>query len=192
VESSQGAKAGRIVAIGNFDGVHRGHQAVLMDTARDAALRGLRPAVLTFSPHPSEVLGRAAPPLLTRMPRKLELFAQTVPAIEPLVERFDLAFAGQSPAAFAEQVLGARLDAKVVVVGHNFRFGKARQGDFEALVQLGQRVGFEARTHSLVGDAQGPWSSTRIREALGRGDLDAATAMLGRPHMISGVVVLGD
>jgi riboflavin kinase/FMN adenylyltransferase len=192
VESPQGAKVGRIVAIGNFDGVHRGHQAVLLDAARDAELRGLRPAVLTFSPHPSEVLGRAAPPLLTRLARKLELFAQVAPAIEPIVERFDLAFASQSPAEFAERVLAARLNAKVVVVGHNFRFGKARQGDFEALVHLGKPLGFEVRTQPLVGDAAGAWSSTRIREALKAGDLDAASAMLGRPHMLSGAVSRGD
>jgi riboflavin kinase / FMN adenylyltransferase len=192
VESSQGAPVGRIVAIGNFDGVHRGHQAVLLDTARDAERRGLKPAVLTFSPHPSVVLGRVKPPVLTTLARKLELFAEIAPAIEPVVERFDLAFAAQSPAEFAEQVLASRLSARVVVVGHNFRFGKARQGDFEALVHLGERLGFETRTHPLVGDAAGAWSSTRIREALARGDLDAATEMLGRPHMISGVVAQGD
>jgi riboflavin kinase/FMN adenylyltransferase len=89
-------------------------------------------------------------------------------------------------------VLASRLSARVVVVGQNFRFGKARQGDFDALVHLGERLGFETRTHPLVGDAAGPWSSTRIRGALGRGDLDAAAEMLGRPHMISGVVVAGD
>jgi riboflavin kinase / FMN adenylyltransferase len=180
------------VAIGNFDGVHRGHRAVLLDTAGDAERRGLKPAVLTFSPHPSVALGRAEPPVLTRLARKLELFARIAPAIEPLVERFDLAFAAQSPAEFAERVLASRLFARVVVVGQNFRFGKARQGDFDALVRLGERLGFETRTHRLVGDADGPWSSTRIREALGKGDLAAATEMLGRPHMISGVVVAGD
>lgn len=192
MESSEGATVGCIVAIGNFDGVHRGHQAVLLDTARDASIRGLRPVVLTFSPHPAEVLGRRAPPMLTTLARKIELFAEVAPTIEPVVERFDLAFAAQSPGEFAEQVLARRLGARVVVVGHNFRFGKARQGDFEALVHLGERFGFEARTHSLVSDAMGPLSSTRVREAIGRGDLDAATEILGRPHMISGVVVEGD
>jgi riboflavin kinase/FMN adenylyltransferase len=191
VESSQAAPRGRIVAIGNFDGVHRGHQALLVDARRDAVLLGLRPAVLTFAPHPSAALGRAMPPVLTTLSRKLELFARLSPDIEPRVERFDLAFAAQSPAEFAERVLAAGLDARVVVVGHNFRFGRARQGDFEALVHLGERLGFETRTHELVGDAHGPWSSSRIRVALARGDLDAATEMLGRPHMLTGVVVEG-
>jgi riboflavin kinase / FMN adenylyltransferase len=191
VESSQAEARGRIVAIGNFDGVHRGHQAVLEDATRDAARLGLTPAVLTFTPHPTAVLGRAAPPILTRLPRKLELFSRLSPDIEPVVERFDHAFASQSPDAFAEQILVARLAAKVVVVGSNFRFGKARQGDFEGLVRLGERLGFETRTHALVGDDKGAWSSSRVREALGRGALDEATEMLGRPHMVSGEVTAG-
>jgi len=191
VESSQSASRGRIVAIGNFDGVHRGHQAVLTDATRDAARQGLTPAVLTFAPHPSAVLGRAAPPILTVLPRKLELFSRISPDIEPVVEPFDHAFASQSPDAFAEQMLAARLAAKVGVVGANFRFGKSRQGDFDALVRLGERLGFETRTHALVGDAKGAWSSSRIREALARGALDEVTEMLGRPHMVSGEVAAG-
>lgn len=191
MESSQAEARGRIVAIGNFDGVHRGHQVVLNDATRDATRLGLTPAVLTFTPHPTAVLGRAAPPILTRLPRKLELFSRLSPGIQPVVERFDHAFASQSPDAFAEQILVARLAAKVVVVGSNFRFGKARQGDFEGLVRLGERLGFETRTHALVGDDKGAWSSSRVREALGRGALDEVTEMLGRPHMVSGEVMAG-
>lgn len=191
MELSQAEARGRIVAIGNFDGVHRGHQAVLNDAARDAERLGLTPAVLTFTPHPTAVLGRAAPPILTRLPRKLELFSRLSADLEPVVERFDHAFASQSPDAFAEQILVARLAAKVVVVGSNFRFGKARQGDFEGLVRLGERLGFETRTHALVGDDKGAWSSSRVREALGRGALDEVTEMLGRPHMVSGEVMAG-
>jgi len=192
VESVQGAPPGRIVAIGNFDGVHRGHQALLLDAATDAERRGLTPAVLTFSPHPQVALGRTPPPLLTTLGRKLELIARTAKAIEPIVERFDLTFAAQSPDEFAKRVLVERFAAKVVVVGRNFRFGQGRAGDFGTLAALGERLGFATRRHALVGDAAGPWSSTRIRDAIARGDLDAATEMLGRPHMISGAVVEGD
>jgi len=179
------------VAIGNFDGVHRGHQAVLSDAARDAARRGLVSAVLTFTPHPAQVLGRTPPPMLTTMERKLELFTRAAPAVEPVVQRFDAAFAALSPEDFAARVLREQLGAAVVVVGHNFRFGRGRAGDFDTLTRLGQALGFETRSQPLVGDARGPFSSSRIRETIGRGELDEATEMLGRPHMLSGVVVPG-
>jgi riboflavin kinase/FMN adenylyltransferase len=186
----------RVVAIGNFDGVHLGHQAVLRDVAADAARRGAAPAVLTFSPHPvtvlGVVLGRPAPPTLTSLDRKVELLHAVEPAITPFVQRFDLAFAAQEPEAFVTRTLVRALDASVVVVGQNFRFGHARRGDFAELCRLGRVHGFETRSHPLVGDEGGSWSSSRVREALARGDLDAATRMLGRPHMLSGVVVQGD
>jgi riboflavin kinase / FMN adenylyltransferase len=191
VDLHQGS-GGRIVAIGNFDGVHRGHQAVLAGAARDAAERGLGAAVLTFWPHPAETLGRAAPPLLTRLDRKLELVRRAAPAMEAFVERFDRAFAAQSAAEFAERVLSGRLAARVVVVGQNFRFGRGREGDFAALTALGEALGFETRSHGLLGDARGPFSSTRVREAVARGDVEEAAAILGRPHLISGTVVEGD
>lgn len=190
-ESVESSRA-RIVAIGNFDGVHRGHQAVLADASRDAEARGLIACALTFSPHPAEALGRAAPPKLTTLARKIELFQRVAPAVEPVVERFDRAFSAQTPAEFAERVLAERLRARVVVVGHNFRFGHRREGDFDTLSRLGAELGFETRSQTLLGDANGPWSSTRIREALARGALDEAGAMLGRPHMLSGLVVRGD
>ena len=182
----------RIVAIGNFDGVHLGHQAVLADASRDAEARDLVATALTFTPHPAEALGRAAPPMLTTLARKIELFRRVAPTVEPVVERFDRAFAEQTPAGFAERVLAQKLHARVVVVGHNFRFGHARAGDFALLSKLGEALGFETRSQTLLGDARGPFSSTRIREALARGALDEASAMLGRPHMVSGTVIKGD
>jgi riboflavin kinase/FMN adenylyltransferase len=191
-EGPVASPSAKIVAIGNFDGVHRGHQAVLVDAARDAEARGLDAALLTFSPHPAVALGRSAPPLLTTLPRKLELFARTAPTVTPIVERFDERFAAQSPEEFAREVLRERLGARVVVVGKNFRFGSDRAGDFETLTRLGEALGFSTRSHALLGDERGPWSSTRVREALRRGDVEEATRMLGRPHMLSGVVVRGD
>ncbi|APR86038.1 Riboflavin kinase [Minicystis rosea] len=182
----------RVVAIGNFDGVHLGHQAVLRDVAEDAARRGSEPAVLTFAPHPLAVLGRPVPPALTSLGRKLELVRRTAPAIVPFVQRFDLAFAAQDPESFVVETLVKKLAADVVVVGKNFRFGQHRRGDFAELTRLGKAHGFATRSHELVGDEGGAWSSTRIREAIARGELGEATRMLGRPHMIAGLVVEGD
>lgn len=187
------AKAPRqVVAIGNFDGVHRGHQAVLASIADDARARGILPVLLTFSPHPRAVLGRPVPPLLTTLDRKLELIRRVDPAITLVVRRFDLAFASQSPLEFVHLTLVRDLHAEVVVVGHNFRFGKERAGDFDELTRLGGELGFETRSHVLVGDERGAWSSSRVRDAIARGDLDDAERMLGRPHAVSGLVVEGD
>ena len=183
---------GRLVAIGNFDGVHLGHQAVLAGAARDAAARGLSPVVLTFDPHPAAVIGGSAPPVLTTLPRKIELVQRAQPSIRVVVESFDRDFAAQSPETFAEDVLVKRLSARLVIVGKNFRFGRARAGDFDVLAQLGARLGFETRSHALVGDERGTFSSTRAREAIAAGDLDAARAILGRPHALAGTVVRGD
>lgn len=182
-----------LVIIGNFDGVHRGHQALLREAARIAGERGLAPVVLTFAPHPAEVLGRTAPPTLTTLERKVALIERAAPGTRVAIERFDQDFAALSPRAFAERVLAGRLAARVVMVGQNFRFGRGRAGDFAELGRLGAELCFEAHTHPLVGDERGrPWSSTRAREAIARGDLAEATRVLGRFHALSGAVVEGN
>lgn len=183
--------------IGNFDGVHRGHQALLTTAARAAKREGLRCTVLTFTPHPLVALGKVAPPMLTTPSRKRRLVEEVARALSNegaelgLVEqRFDLAFAAQSPRAFAEW-LARELEAKVVLVGQNFRFGQRREGTFERLVELGRELGFEARAEPLVSDALGTISSTRVRALITEGDMPGAEALLGRPHSISGEVVTG-
>ncbi|MCK6592392.1 MAG: bifunctional riboflavin kinase/FAD synthetase [Polyangiaceae bacterium] len=190
--SAETRSSGSLMVIGNFDGVHRGHQAVLREAAADARTRGLELIILTFYPHPAKVLRRTEPPVLTVLPRKLELIERVVPGAGVAVERFDLAWAAQSPAEFAERILAGRFEARVVVVGKNFRFGKDRAGDFEDLTRLGGRLGFETRSHPMVGDERGPWSSSRVREAIARGEVEDAARILGRPHMLSGVVEEGD
>lgn len=179
-----------MVVIGNFDGVHRGHQAVCRDAAALAAARGLAARLVTFDPHPAEVVGRGAPPVLTSPRRKRELVARLEPPIEPWEQRFDPAFAAQSPREFAATLVRDHA-ARVVVVGADFRFGHRRAGDFQALVDLGRELGFEASAHALVADGDAPISSTRIRAALADGRVEDAAGLLGRPHMVEGVVEAG-
>ena len=180
-----------LVAIGNFDGVHRGHQAVIAQAVGRARAGSLVPLVLTFDPHPSLVLGRGALPALTSLDRKLELLCRQSADLRVVVEPFTLELAKTEPEEFAERLLVDALGAKVVMVGENFRFGRARSGDFARLTELGARLGFEARATALECDASGPISSTRVRAALERGELEVVEALLGRPHAVTGTVVVG-
>lgn len=179
-----------LVVIGNFDGVHRGHQALLNEAARRSQEQGLLPVVLTFSPHPAEALGRAAPPLLTPLGRKVELIQTHAPDIQVVVQPFDTFFSTKTPEQFAAFLL-EQLGARGVVVGRNFRFGQGRSGDFSTLGELGQRMGFWVEAIPLAGDDRGTWSSTRVRGALAGGDLADANQVLGRPHELEGSVVPG-
>jgi riboflavin kinase / FMN adenylyltransferase len=187
----QAPPGGALVMIGNFDGVHLGHRAVLETSSREAHARGLATVALTFDPHPAVVLGRGAQPVLTTLERKLELIGRLCPGLTVVVEPFTLELAALSPAEFAERILRDALGARIVVVGRNFRFGRGRAGDLATLEELGQALGFEARAEALRGDDEGPYSSSRIREALAAGDLAKAEALLGRPHSLSGTVVRG-
>jgi riboflavin kinase/FMN adenylyltransferase len=181
-----------LVAIGNFDGVHRGHQAVLRAASELARARGLTPVVLTFHPHPAEVLGRGKQAVLTPLSRKLELLTELFGELRVVVEPFTRALSKMGPEQFAKELLASALGAKVVLVGDNFRFGKGRAGDVAALTRLGKELGFEAETHALEGDDSGAFSSTRIRAAVAAGEMDEAARLLGRPHALTGLVAHGD
>ncbi len=181
-----------LVAIGNFDGVHRGHQAVLGHAAREAAERGLRPLVLTFHPHPARVLGREGHAMLTTIDRRIELVARIDPALGVVVQPFTKALSELSPREFASSFLAGKLGAKIVIVGENFRFGHDRAGDLATLERLGNELGFEARPEELEGDVSGTYSSSRARALLAAGEIAEATQVLGRPHSVSGVVVAGE
>ena len=172
----------RAIAIGNFDGVHRGHQQVL---------RVATDAVLTFDPHPAVALGRVAPSILTALPRKIELLERAGVG-QVVVQRFDDAFAAWSPERFVADLLVGKLAATVIVVGRNFRFGNKRAGDLSTLERLGKEHGFEVRPFDLSGDEIGPFSSTRVRDAITRGDVEDAKRVLGRPHAFAGIVAKGD
>ena len=180
-----------LVVIGNFDGVHFGHRAVIQAALTEARESGLAPLVLTFDPHPAEVLGQGLRPPLTVLARKIDLIERLGAELKVIVEPFTVALSQLTPAEFARQFVVDLLSAKVVIVGENFRFGHRRAGDLPTLSALGQELGFAAHASSLVGDARGPYSSTRARAALASGDLPAVEAVLGRPHSLSGTVVPG-
>jgi riboflavin kinase/FMN adenylyltransferase len=182
---------GCVLVVGNFDGVHRGHQAVLAEAVEVAHSQGLMPVVLTFDPHPAAVVGGAAPPVLTTLDRRAELMGAL--GVERMVVRtFDAAFASWQAERFARELIAGVLRARVVVVGQNFRFGAKRAGDLALLRALGAELGFEVRVHSIASDEHGPFSSTRARDAIAAGDLVEVERVLGRPHELSGLVVHGD
>ncbi|HEX3343837.1 MAG TPA: bifunctional riboflavin kinase/FAD synthetase [Polyangiaceae bacterium] len=179
-----------VLVIGNFDGVHRGHQSVLTEAVEAARAQGLVPSVLTFDPHPAAVVGGGAPPVLTTLERRAELMGEL--GVERVyARRFDADFAGWGPERFARELVVEALRARAVVVGQNFRFGTKRAGDLALLRSLGAELGFEVRVHGIARDEKGPFSSTRAREAIAAGTLDEAERVLGRPHSLSGVVVHG-
>jgi riboflavin kinase/FMN adenylyltransferase len=182
------ATQGTVVAIGNFDGVHRGHRALLARAKKEAQLRGLPLVVLTFDPHPAAALGRTPPPRLMTLTRRTELLKEAgVDCVETLV--FTAEFAGLSPEAFIEQILVTRLRASVLFVGSNFRFGHKRAGDLETLRRDGR---FALGDAALLEDAEGAVSSSRVREAIAAGELATVAELLGRPHALEGGVVHGD
>ncbi|MCC6214213.1 MAG: bifunctional riboflavin kinase/FAD synthetase [Polyangiaceae bacterium] len=181
-----------LVVIGNFDGVHRGHAAVLRAASELAQRARLTPTLLTFDPHPVEVLrGPEAVTRLTSTPRKVELVERSFPGFRVVVEPFTHELASVAAADFARGILAERLAARHVVVGEDFCFGRGRSGDVTLLRTLGAGLGFEVHAQALVGDATGIWSSSRARQALATGELAALESILGRPHSVAGRVVEG-
>jgi len=184
------ASAHLALTIGNFDGVHRGHQAMLQRLVEAAEDLELPPAVLTFDPHPREFFAKhAAPPRLSSLRGKLEQFAARGVA-QVYIARFDARLAGLSPAEFIDQILLRRLGARWVLVGHDFRFGRGRAGDLALLRGAASRFSVEAMPTVSVDEER--ISSTAVRDALARGELEHAARLLGRPYAIAGRVAHGD
>jgi riboflavin kinase / FMN adenylyltransferase len=178
------------LTIGNFDGVHRGHQAMLTRLIEAAEDLRLPSAVLTFDPHPREFFAQdAAPPRLSKLRQKLELF-RAFGIARTIVARFDHRLAAMTPETFIDDVLVQRLAARWVLVGDDFRFGKARAGDLAAL--RGHATNFSVEGMRTVAVDTQRASSTAVREALAAGDLPRAAALLGRPYAISGRIVHGE
>ncbi len=178
------------LTIGNFDGVHRGHQAMLARLIEAAEDLRLPPAVLTFDPHPREFFARdAAPPRLMRLRQKLEIF-RAYGIAHTFVARFDARLAGLAPQAFIADVLVGRLDARWVLVGDDFRFGKGRAGDLSVL--RAHAATFSVEGMRTVSVAHERASSSAVRAALAAGNLERAAELLGRPYTLSGRVAHGD
>jgi len=176
-----------VVTIGVFDGVHRGHQAVIGHTVEQAAATGLSSAVLTFDPNPLEVLRpEQAPTRLCSVSRRVELIRR-LGVNDVRVLPFTAELSHVSAEDFIDTILRAELDARTVVVGEGFRFGHRASGTTDTLRQ----AGLEVVEYGLVGDGD-PVSSTRVRATVAAGDVAAASAMLGRAHEIEGVVVRGE
>jgi riboflavin kinase/FMN adenylyltransferase len=181
-------RRGSVVCIGNFDGVHRGHQHLLEQVARRARERGARPLALTFEPHPLAVLApEHAPVTLTPLDVKRSLLRDAGMA-DVLVIPFTEAFACLTPECFVRGTLGApRVDAVDVMVGENFHFGQGGAGDVGTLRDLGRRHGFVVTSVDLLAD-ESTVSSSRVRGLITQGSLEAAARALGRPHRIRGTV----
>jgi riboflavin kinase/FMN adenylyltransferase len=184
-----------VVTIGSFDGVHRGHQLIIGRAVERARELGVSSCVVTFDPHPSEVVRPGShPPLLAPHHRRAELMGELgVDAV--LVLPFTAAFSQLSPEDFVRQVLVETLHAAVVVEGPNFRFGHRASGNVQLLAELGGRYGFETDLLDLtvtgsLGESM-PFSSTLTRRLVAEGDVSGAAEVLGRPHRVEGTVVRG-
>ncbi|NNG98568.1 bifunctional riboflavin kinase/FAD synthetase [Gordonia araii] len=181
-----------VVTIGVFDGVHRGHAQLIKAATTAAAERGLPSVLMTFDPHPAEVVRPGThPPQLTTLTRRAELAEQM--GIDVFcVMPFTPALASRSPKDFAHSILVETLHAADVVVGDNFTFGHKAAGNVEKLREFGTRFGFEVQAISLFGEHAVTFSSTYIRSCVAAGDVTSAAEALGRPHRVEGVVVRGD
>jgi riboflavin kinase/FMN adenylyltransferase len=183
---------GAIVALGNFDGFHQGHQAVVGTAIAWARIEQRPCIVATFDPHPMRFFKPEAEPFrLTTLDQRQELFA-AAGADAMLVFHFDAALANTPAETWVEQVIAGQLGAAGVVTGEDFTFGKARGGSPALLREVGARFGIAARAVGAVHDAQGPVSSSRIRAALKAGNCEEATRLLTRPFAIRGEVEHGD
>ena len=182
---------GGVIALGNFDGFHRGHQAVVGRAIDRARAEGRPALVATFDPHPARYFQPDAPPFhLTTVAQRARLFADAG-ADATLVLHFDAALATLTPEQFVAGELVRHYDAAAVVTGADFTFGRARAGTAAVLARLGAEQGIGVETVAPVTDEEGVISSSRIREALQRGDCAGAARLLTRPFAIEGEVIHG-
>jgi riboflavin kinase/FMN adenylyltransferase len=183
---------GASVALGNFDGVHRGHQALIAEAARAGGQVGAPTGVITFEPHPRRFFQPDAPPFrLTLGPEKARVLATH--GVEHIHElAFDAALSAMPAETFVERVLAHGLGIRHLVIGEDFRFGKGRTGDALMLRNMSEGLGFTVSIQHILHGESGEYSSTAVRIHLEEGRCDAAAAQLGRWHTVSGPVIIGD
>ncbi|BAN99194.1 riboflavin biosynthesis protein RibF [Plautia stali symbiont] len=183
---------GCVLTIGNFDGVHRGHQALMAELIAEGRKRNLPVVVMLCEPQPLELFaGDKAPARLTRLREKLKYLA--LAGVDAVVcVRFDRRFAAHSAQSFISELLVDKLNVKFLAVGDDFRFGAGRQGDFLLLQKAGAEYGFEVISTQTYCDGGKRISSTAVRQALAQDDFAQAQQLLGHPFSISGRVVHGD
>ena len=180
------------MSIGNFDGIHVGHRAMLTRLAQSAKSRGLVSCVLTFEPHPREFFAPlSAPARLSNLREKLEAFA-SLGVERTHICRFNRNFSSMTAQEFIERVVCGGLNAKWLLVGEDFRFGSKRAGDLALLQKAGQKLDFEVTVMPSIMLKGQRISSTMVRDALAEGDLERASELLGKPYSMSGRVVHGD
>lgn len=180
-----------VVTIGNFDGVHRGHAAIFAHLEQQAISRALPSVVVTFEPHPLKILApESAPSMITTFEQKAALIEKS--GIDYLVVvPFSKEFSQLSAADFVRTILCASLGMRHIIIGHDYAFGRGREGSFTTLQQLGVENGFTVEDLPPVGEEEIVFSSSLVRAAVADGDLAAASRILGRYYQISGTVVHG-
>lgn len=185
------ALRGGALTIGNFDGVHLGHRAVVERVREQANRLGAPAGAMLFDPHPRQFFQPTRPLfVLTPLPRRLELLAELKLDFAAVLA-FDADMAGMTASRFVETVLVEGFGVRQVTVGHDFRFGKGRTGDGDFLAEAGRRHGFEVCLLPAVSDGAEVYSSSRVREALRQGRVDEAARQLGRPWALDGIVIAG-
>ena len=186
------AAAGTVVTVGTFDGVHRGHWAVLTELVRVAQAMNLSSTLVTFDPHPLRIVRpEHAPRLLTTPSEKIEILAQSDIDYVALVH-FTKELSTYSPREFVDRVLLGQLGMRHLVIGYDHGFGRGRSGDVDTLRSIGAEVGFDVDVVAPVEAGDEPISSSRIRSALDAGDVTFAAQALGRPYSLEGTVVRGE
>jgi riboflavin kinase/FMN adenylyltransferase len=180
-----------VLTLGNFDGVHLGHQRIFKELKEQARRIDGEAIVFTFDPHPLKILApQRCPPLITPFKKKLMLMERS--GIDVLiVATFDQAFANTTPQAFVKDILVDKIGAREILVGYNYNFGKDRQGNVEMLMRLSQKFGFEVKVIEATKVNDIPVSSSKIRELIQHGKMGEAAQLLGRDYLLIGKVIWG-
>ena len=183
---------GSVVTLGNFDGIHRGHQALIGGAVSDSKQIGVPSVVLTFEPHPLRVLAPERAPKLILAPKDKMQILQSLGVDVVAVQHFDLAFAKRSAEEFVSDLLVRRLKARKIWVGRDLRFGQGRKGTVDDLIRWGRDLAFDVAVVEPILVQGNRVSSSRIRELVSKGRVDEVKDMLGRYHFVSGRVVEGN